>query len=453
MSVSNGKISYRMGKKIGVDSDGDLERAFGTTQHKNQFWYFSDSNTRLNKWARFKPFRNPNIFFDHYTGPNGEQLNPEPARLTAAKAANYGLSAPATQSTPAATLGMTWTYSRPRGSSYNEPCRAMDFEGYNGNAPAPVDPLGDQTISLSAVDSFSFGAAISHNQAELDAIAWEDLPASVGNYYLCVVFSTQAHCTGTLIAKTSTQTIGTNGLVLDITHSELENLQSLGYGYYYIVGISARINNGESMGTPPTSGVDYIALPAPNTSSDLEGEFNIVAATLQTVNLTKVATMQTPTGTSSYSDASDYLGAEIFPVSSSDYLYYNNPNDQTTMPPYYLHLCYHVKASSGSNLTILNPSISLSQTFFSGNGFSTPVSCTLYDSTFQPATGNQIVINAGQEADIYLVASTAALSLYQNGTRDDTSGSQQYFSTTIRLYANNVLIDATNQLRVRNYNF
>lgn len=39
MSVSNQKIDYRMGKKLGVSGDGDLQQVFQVSQ-KAHSWFF-----------------------------------------------------------------------------------------------------------------------------------------------------------------------------------------------------------------------------------------------------------------------------------------------------------------------------------------------------------------------------------------------------------------------------
>ena len=52
MSVANGKISYRMGKKTGVNGDGDLQQVFGVS-NKYHSWFFLTAP--INMWAKFKP--------------------------------------------------------------------------------------------------------------------------------------------------------------------------------------------------------------------------------------------------------------------------------------------------------------------------------------------------------------------------------------------------------------
>lgn len=439
MGASFKHITNRISKKLGVSGDGDLQVCFGSSE-KGQYWYFVTNAPNIWKWARFKPFRKNAAYADHYDDTNS-------ARLAGAASVNYGLSAPSVSAAgrPLQTLSSgynTWVYANPRGTGYNEPLRVQDFEGYNGEATPPVNPPGDITIQISSSSSFSFGAYVSHNVAGGDAIAWGDLPASVGNYYLCVIFGkadlTESY-SGTLLAKTSSQKINTNGLVLDITHNELESLRTSGYNHYYLVARSAALSG---LVDPGTNTATYLALPSQHNSTDLKGAFNIQAAAITSLTIASVATMASPTSATRFANATNFIGPESATPTQSQYM-------KTGTEPYYLHVGLSVTAG-GSNVTILNPKITLTQTFMSGSGFTRKVSCTLYDSSFTQKT--QVVIPAGQTQTIYLVASAPILSLTAQGTQE-TGATNQRFGTTVRIYNGDTLIDATNTLRVRNYDF
>ena len=429
MGASFKHITSRIGTVIAADGTGDLQVCFGSSQ-KSKYWYFVTNAANINKWARFKPFRTNASYNDHYDSTNS-------ARLAAAAAVNYGLSAPSGQSNFLNTMGNSWPYANPRGTSYNEPLRVQDFEGYNGDAAAPVDPPGAIDISLSSGASFSFGAYIAHTQAGGDTIAWEDLPASVGNYYLCVIFSKNANFTGDLLAKTSSQKISNTGLTLDITHSELEQLRNSGYGYYYIVARSVTLSG---LVSPGTNSATYLALPAPNDSNDLKNTITIRAAAVASVTISKYATAESPTRALQFFSASNYVGPESTPYDPSDYLL------QSTAP-YWFHLALDITAGS-SAFTIGNAKLALSQTFNSGSGFSTPVNCTLYNSSFSQQT--QITIPAGTTQTVYLVAAAPLLGLNQDGTRGGAAA-DQYFATRVKVYNGNTMIDQSNEIRVRNY--
>jgi len=413
-----GDIAYVLGRNT-----GDVGQLCGDVDENGQ----ALNPPKINKWARFKP-----------VGYNKRGVLTEQERASV----NYGLSAPNARQNFLDTLSSpynVWTYAPPQGGSANQPYRVLDFDGYRSDAPPPVDPPGDIDISISTTAAFSFGAYISHNLSGGDAISWEDLPASVGNYYLCVIFAKNSDFSGDLLAKTSEQTINDDGLVLDISNSELTTLSNGGYGYYYLVARSVQLNG---LQAPSTNTANYLALPCAGTSNNLKGKFTIRAAAVASIIITKFSPIASPTRALNFLPAADYIGPESATPVQSEYANYSSE-------PYYLHLALDVTAG-GSNLTILNPKLSLSQTFFSGSGFSTLIGCTLYDSSFTQQT--QVVIPAGTTQTIYLVAASPLLSLNQGGSQS-SGASNQRFSTMVRVYNGNTLIDATNEIRVRNYSF
>lgn len=128
MSVSNGKISARMGKKIGVNGDGDLQVVFGTSQKKHS-WFFESAP--INIYSAHKPFRSSTIYSDHYDSQNSQ-------RYAWLSANSFGISANTTLNRSIGAQDPYWKYAKPRGASYNEPYRAWDFELYNHNAACPM---------------------------------------------------------------------------------------------------------------------------------------------------------------------------------------------------------------------------------------------------------------------------------------------------------------------------
>ena len=389
-------------------------------------------NGSINKWAAYKPVRSSN-----------------PGELSRAEfaAANFGLTPPSTYSTPAATRGSTWPYGRPRGASLSpqEWYRALDFAGYYKDAPAPCEALGNISVALSQSSTYSFGAAIAHSVAGGDSVTWQDLSASVGSYYLCVIFATGGvDLSGNQLGKTSAQTISSNGLVLDITQSELTTLYNNGYKYYYLCAVSSSDSTSQSLSNPSGWGSrSYIALPTPNSTNDVNGNFTITAASIQNIIIKSVSGAQSPTRAIQFLDASSYRGAESFPVSQNDYFKINAVGQM-----FYIHFGLEITAGS-SSFTIGSASVKLSQTFESAGGFSSPRVTTLYDSNFTQQT--QVTIPAGTTQVVYLVASAALLSI-DSSNREVSGAGNGYFSTTLSVYQNGVQI-GSDQIRVRNYDF
>lgn len=403
----------------GVKMLADIQAVLGaSSDHLKDLCLASN----INKWAKFKPVRYNSV-----------------KALTEAQRAsvNYGLAAPSTRTTPAATLSDTWGYNRPRGGSLNEWYRVLDFEGYNHNALPPCSSIGDIDIYLAQQTSFSFGGYIAHPAAGGDTITWSELPASIGGYYLCVVFSTGANLTGTLIAKTSVQTLSSSGIVLDLDQSELEALRAGGYQYYYLCGRSAALS---TLTIPTSSSANYLALPtATSPSVDVYGAFTIHAAPVSNIIIATVSTVATPSRWQVFLSAEPYRGAESIDAGNDDYLLVG------VNGLYYIHFGLDVTAG-GTNLSLSSCAVTLRPTFYAPNGFTTPRSVTLRNSYFAEQT--QITIPAGQTQRVYFVASVPLLSLNSSG-QQQTGASNQHFDVTVNFYANSVLI-ATDNIRVRN---
>lgn len=431
MSATYKHIPGHIGKKLGPNADGDLQVCFGSNQ-MGQSWYFITNASAINKWARYKPFRHPNgaNYSDHY-----DDLNS--ARLAAAASVNYGLSAPAAQQNFLNTFGSVWSYNP---CINGDPLETWDFEGYNGEALPPVDTIGNIDAYLSSGSGFSFTSYIRHQPSGGDTITWADLPASVGNYYLCVIFSKTSDFSGALLAKTSTQAISDNGLALDITQSELEQLYNNGYKYYYLVARSAQLSG---LQDPGTNSAYYLGLPSATNASDLKGDFTIHAAAVASIVIVGINKSQNPGSPFRYISASPYIGPESIPEVETDYFNYDSA-------PYYIHFKLEITAGSAA-FTVGNPKVALSRTFFSGTGFSTPVSCDLYDSSYSQVS--QVTIPAGQTDTVYLVAPSALFSLDSSGSQQSGAATGQHFSAIVKFYNGNTLVDQTNELRVRNHSF
>jgi hypothetical protein len=191
MSVSNGKISARMGKKIGVNGDGDLQVVFGTSQ-KSHAWFFTTAP--INMYSAHKPFRSSTIFTDHYDDTNSQ-------RYAWLSANSFGVSANTTLNRSIGAQDPYWKYARPRGSSYNEHYRAEDFELYNHNAVCPMlatnitlSTNGEIHIDLSTIINTSSNVEIPlhsviqyPDQDYVGFVLW-DITKKVGYYLVTDVY-------------------------------------------------------------------------------------------------------------------------------------------------------------------------------------------------------------------------------------------------------------------------
>lgn len=110
-----------------------LKTTFGTSYNKiGQICAYAN----INMWSKYKPFRSSSLCFASSS-----------SRDSALASANQALAMGSTYASPAACLaaakslgagGSSWSYLRPRGLSYSEWYRLLDFDGYNHSAVAPM---------------------------------------------------------------------------------------------------------------------------------------------------------------------------------------------------------------------------------------------------------------------------------------------------------------------------
>lgn len=440
MAIENYHVPARMGVKIGANSQGELEEIFGVTTHKNHAWFFSDAP--INKWAKFKPFvptSGNGIYADHFTDVNGTP-NTTGDRYVAALAANFGLTAPpSNRANPAATLSDVWTYTRP--VQGQNPLRALDFEYYYHNAPAPIGPMPDIEIIRSTNTSFEFTQYINQVLSGAEYLSWGDFEASVGNMYLCAVFAKNDTITGTLLMKTSSQKLK-QGATLELTTADLAALRT--YSYYYLCARSvAKTNLLDSETT-----ASYMALPTENGSSDVLGKFSVRSTNVASILIDKVATGTVSPTADDFKSATPYTGPDEATPVNDDYF----KTKKTGVAYHYLHFRLAVVGGTGG-VTLSNLAVSLSKTYFSPNGFTSQISCSMRDGNNINTTISSLPVAAGSTGYCYIVVSAPILSLDAKGIQNTGDNGNQYFSVKLNIYQNGVLIDNTNELRVRNYDF
>lgn len=438
MAIVNYHVPARMGVKIGANGQGELEEIFGVSTHKNHAWFFSDAP--INIWAKFKPFipaSGDGIYEDHFTAADGTP-NTSGDRYVAAAAANFGLTAPANRSTPAATLTDSWVYTRP--VQGQNPLRALDFEYYYHHAPSPiVGPIGDIEIIRSQDVSFDFTSYIGQSISGADSITWGDLTGSVGNMYLCAVFAKNSGMTGTLLMKTSSQKLK-DGATLELTTADLTALRT--FSHYYLCARSvAKTNLLDS-----ETSASYRLLPTDNGASDVLGQFTVRTTSVASITIDSVATGTASPTSSSFVSAANFIGPEPATPSQSQYF----KTKTTGVAYHYLHLKLIVVGGTGG-VNLSNLAISLSHTYFSENGFRSQINCSMKDSNFNAISS--LSVPAGTTKTFYLIVSAPILSLDAKEIQNTGDNGNQRFSTRINLYQNGVQIDNTNELRVRNYDF
>lgn len=399
MSVSNNKIDYRMGKKLGVNNDGDLQEVFGSAKQQHS-WYFLSAE--INMWAKYKPFRHPNhtVYSDHYKGPSGQTISS--ARLTGARQANYGLVRPSGSETniPADVVGQLWSYARCQDGV--DPMQAWDFEGYNHIAQAPIMPMtpdnvdpidGSMITYYSAYQSDGIDFSPIQRGTRDDTIGIADFP-DVDGWYVCVLLcdnrSRRSSDSWTWKTASSPIQLNTSGGYASAVPCPVltdGDLSRLGNKKYYYICLADTKYDDWSQNAPVTQ---FKPIPA-GSVLDLKGVITVSTQVVSDVAILSAAFVSNPTA-SSYADMTQYTG--------TGNSYYNiNGN-------YNVALKLRVKAPATFDIT-LNASdmrIALSTTF--NGGSPSGLRLTMRDgSTYNQITSKTIA--AGATADIYVVCSAA----------------------------------------------
>lgn len=423
-----------MGKVLGVNADGDLQVIFSSSQI-SKAWFFASAP--INRWAKFKPFRYNGDFNGHFTDTSGTP-DTSSDRYIAAAAANFGLTVPNTPfaSIAAALADSTaWAYNRCRVGT--DPCRAMDFEAYFHAASQPVAPLDDPIeIDLSQGAYYDVGAHIIYNISGTDTITWQDLSA-LSNYYLCVAVGKNAQMTGTLLWKTSSQTLGAGGIRLSLSEGDLSAINSGGYTHIYLCACNTIRTS--FLDSEPSAG--FLPLPA-DSQSDLLSEITIYTARLKNISISKVCNLQSPTSASQFVDASDYSG--LYP-SIGDPDYYAIP---LRSGGYYLHFAVNVETTASASFTFTADSFAFSKTFAgNGPGKSRAIVATLRDPNFNAV--NSYTIPANSSATLYFTFAYPVLSFDSAGRQMSGLTTGQQISTNITLVQGGSII-VLDELRVSN---
>lgn len=405
MSVTNGKISPPMGKKLGVGNDGDLQLAFGVT-NKSHLWFFTDAP--INMWAKFKPFRHPNnaIYSGRFLDANNRaQVNSD--RYQGARSVNYGLVAPTggPYSIPADVVGKFWSYARVQ-SGIN-PASALDFEGYNHNAQGPIIPM-DINAALPIGSTINYYTAFQtqgidfssiERGPQMDMIAIEDF-ADLNGWYVCLLLCNNMDygSNRNWIWKTASSPIvlnSTSGYASSVPCPKLTNMdvRSLGnYKYYYLCVADTKYDDW-SQNQPVTL---FKPLPA-SSQLELKGFINVSSQVVSQLTILQASFTPNPTQ-ASFADVTAYTGAGST---------YYNVNRQ-----YYVALKLRVKAPATS-ITIQASALklALSTTFTGGSPHG--LSLTMRNASYQSVSSLTIAANA--TAEFYVICAAQALAIDANG--------------------------------------
>ena len=409
MSVSNQKIDYRMGKKLGVSGDGDLQQVFQVSQMAHS-WFFLTAP--INMWAKYKPFRHPSstIYTDHYKGASGQTISS--ARLTGARQVNYGLVRPSGSETniPADVVGQLWSYNRCRDGV--DPMQAWDFEGYNHIAQAPimpmtpdnVDPVDGSIITYySAYQSDGIDFSPIQRGTRDDTIGIADFP-DIDGWYVCVLLCNNRARRSSDRWKWKTASspiqLNTSGGYASavpcpaLTHGDVISLGD--YKYYYICLADTKYDDW-SQNVPVTM---FKPIPA-GSALDIKGMISVSSTVVSRASILSAAFVSNPTSSSFPRNSSfaPYVG-------NGSTSYYNvNGN-------YYVALKLSVTApNTAITLTASSMRIALSTTF--NGGAPRGLAVTMRNSSYTQVSSVNIAANA--TTTIYLICAVQALAIDATG--------------------------------------
>ena len=443
MSVTNGKISPRLGTKLATDNSGDLQQVFNST-NKTHSWYFLGDDgkaSHINIWAKYKPFRHPNgaIYSGHFTNENGVAL-PSSDRSVGARNANYGLIPPTLSgSTITDVYGKLWSYAPCQ--SNIDPMQAQDFENYNDNVLPPIQPMSitPDPVEGSIINYYRAmtTAGIDFSSIETgprdDAIGIKDI-ADLDGWYVCVALCRNRNFTdGNYKWKTASSPIQLNTTAHPetvpcpvLTHSNITSLG--GYIYYYICLADTKYDDW-SQNTPVTG-----FKPIPTDSVlNIKGMINIIGTVVTNLTIMKAAFVNNPSS-SNFVDITSYTGAGD--------TYYQ-------VPGYYFSLQVKAKAPAGNSVTLQKSSlrIALSQTFNGGRPSNIQIA-TLRNSSFTSVSS--ITIAAGAEVTFYIICSAQLLAIDGTGNEAAVTETGKQLHVTVTLSHNGVNFSNDQSIRLSN---
>lgn len=247
---------------------GNLNQALGTSVNEvgnlcsDAYNGSTHTASRINKWAKRKPVR-------RNTG--GRTLTDAERTHDSNYTDFYGLKMPVGSSNPisAADEANAWDYLRPRGKYVSgEPCRMLDFCGYQTDAAAPIAAVEAQTIELLQQSTFPF-----YFQYKKDGDTYQfglkEMPLNNGviapnlhlsDCYLAIAFAYN----GTTYYRTSQYTIGSDSILgadtIVFNASDFPQVASATNVTYYVVAAKLRYFIGD---TKPGGGQMFYAIPFP----------------------------------------------------------------------------------------------------------------------------------------------------------------------------------------------
>ena len=169
-------VSQHNGENVGISLD-EINQILGAGSYDLGTLCM---HSNINKWSRLKPFRS-----------SVEGFNTVAEQITAMALVNYALFSNGYIPTSGNDLitwlqnYQDWTYQQPRGQSYNENYRLLDFDNYNHSALAPVALSGTRVFRYNNRNA-TYNIAILYTIAGGDDLSITEM-TSLSNYYLGIV--------------------------------------------------------------------------------------------------------------------------------------------------------------------------------------------------------------------------------------------------------------------------
>lgn len=333
----------------------------------------------------------------------------------------YGLKMPSGSSDPISAANETsaWEHLRPRGISYNEWLRILDFDGYHSNAVAPIAAVEAQTIELLQQSSFPFYFQYKKD-GDIYQFGLKEMPLSndilapilhLSDCYLAIAFSYN----GTIYYRTSQYTIGSDSILgadtIVFERADFPQVSLSANITYYVLAAKLRYWIGD---VKPGGGQLFYAIPFPSQAASHNIlTLNPAAPASISITLRKLA-RSVSSGMIWNNQINSNTYAPVRPLENNQYFEISNANPN-------IHFGFEVVNSGGSGFSLdlngIRMQLSPSQDLLNPTGYISASQVFYSNSPSTGMTAGSWSIAVPAHSTIYLFVRTADnFGQYLNGS-------------------------------------
>lgn len=218
------KLTYPF-TKIAANGQGDLQLCVGSSSLSQTTLF---SNGYINEWSKIKPVpvQEPTFFPTQWDSANNKWannatwykcINPPDSTILSGGCGFRIASTSNILNVPSMYASAPWVYQRPRGGSYQEPFRAMDFAGYYKGAQPISEASNFSCVSMveyQTPDPLNFTCY--HDSPVDGELSWGDFDALKTKYFGVFIRTKNSQSPQTLWATNQNQLVS-NGNNLSVS--------------------------------------------------------------------------------------------------------------------------------------------------------------------------------------------------------------------------------------------